>query len=112
MALYNTTSKQEFDEKVINNGKYVLVDFWAQWCPPCHMMTPVLEALAQSKDAVLDVVKVNTEASSDNQALAAEYGVRGIPNMQLFKDGAVVQEFVGARPQSVLEDELVAAGVK
>ena len=112
MALFNVTDKVEFEEKVINSKKVVLVDFWAQWCPPCRMMAPILETVAREKDAVLDVVKVDTEASADNQALAMKYDVRGIPNMQLFKDGKVVQEYVGMRPQHALEHELEEAGVK
>jgi thioredoxin 1 len=112
MALHNTTTNDEFEKRVLKSEKYVLVDFWAQWCPPCRMMAPILETVAREKDAVLDVVKVDTEASADNQALAMKYGVRGIPNMQLFKDGKVVQEYVGMRPQHALEHELEEAGVK
>ncbi len=112
MALHNTTTNDEFEKRVLKSEKYVLVDFWAQWCPPCRMMAPILETVAREKDAVLDVVKVDTEASADNQALAMKYGVRGIPNMQLFKDGKVVQEYVGMRPQHTLEHELEEAGVK
>ncbi len=106
MALYKTTTRAEFDEKALKSDKVVLVDFWAQWCPPCHAMAPVLEAAAKKMDKDFDVVKVNIEESQDNAALAGEYGVRGIPNMQVFKDGKVVKELVGARPLSVLEDEL------
>ena len=108
MALINTTTKQEFEEKVLKSEKLVLVDFWAQWCPPCRAMAPILEDLAKKLDDSLDVVKVDTEASVDNNQLAAQYGVRGIPNMQVFKDGKVVEELVGMRPAAVLEDELRA----
>ncbi|MGB3023956.1 MAG: thioredoxin [Candidatus Saccharimonadales bacterium] len=106
MALYNTTTQQEFEEKVIKSDKVVLVDFWATWCPPCRMMAPILEDTAKKMDDVLDVVKVDVEASADNGQLASKYGVQGIPNMQVFKDGQVAKELVGARPANVLHDEL------
>lgn len=106
MALLTTTSRQEFEEKVINSDKVVLVDFWATWCPPCRMMAPILESVAGKFDDKFDVVKVDVEASNENQMLAAQYGVQGIPNMQVFKGGNVVKELVGARPQNVLEHEL------
>ncbi|MFZ1802021.1 MAG: thioredoxin [Candidatus Saccharimonas aalborgensis] len=106
MALYSTTTNQEFDDKVLKSKKIVLVDFWATWCPPCRMMAPILESIAGNFDDKLDVVKVDVEASNENQMLAAEHGVQGIPNMQIFKHGNVVKELIGARPQSVLETEL------
>lgn len=106
MALFNTTSKQEFDEKVVKNNKLVLVDFWAEWCPPCRAMAPILADVANSMDEKLDVVKVNVETNEENNKLAAEHGVQGIPNMQLYKNGKVVDSLVGMRPKEVLEDEI------
>ena len=106
MALLSTTTNDEFKTKVLNNDKLVLVDFWAEWCPPCHAMTPVLQATAKKLDDSLDIIKVNIEESQDNAQLAGTYGVRGIPNMQVFKNGEVIKELVGARPQHVLEGEL------
>ena len=108
MALHNTYSKQEFTDKVIGSDKVVLVDFWAAWCPPCRAMAPALEDVAKSLDEKLDVVKVNIEESPENAALASEYGVQGIPNMQIFKDGKVIQELIGLRPATVLKNELQA----
>ena len=106
MALYNTVSREEFEEKVLKNDKVVLVDFWAQWCPPCRAMAPALEEIAKKMDANVDVAKVDIEQSPDNGALAQQYGVQGIPNMQIFKDGKVVDELVGMRSAAVLEDEI------
>ena len=106
MALYNTTTKKEFEEKVLKSKKTVLVDFWAMWCPPCRAMAPTLDEVAKSMDEKLDIVKVNIEDSTENSALAAEYGVQGIPNMQVFRDGKVIEELVGMRPASVLKEEL------
>ncbi|HCR55950.1 TPA: thioredoxin [Candidatus Saccharibacteria bacterium] len=109
MALFNTLTKKEFDEKVLKSDKLVLVDFWAAWCAPCRMMAPALESIAKSMDSDIDVVKVNVEESPENNQLAAEYGVQGIPNMQLFKNGKVVDELIGLRPAPVLEQEVKAA---
>ena len=107
MALYNITTKQEFDAKVLKNDNLVLVDFWAEWCPPCRAMEPILKSLADSREQ-FDVVKVDVEASADNSRLATEHGVQGIPNMQVYKDGKMVKELIGMRPRAVLEQELAA----
>ena len=106
MALIVTTTKQEFEEKVLNSQKVVLVDFWAQWCPPCRAMAPILEQVAKDMDANVDVVKVDTEASRDNAMLAGEYEVRSIPNMNVFKGGKVVDTIIGMVPRPTLESTL------
>lgn len=106
MALYNTLTKKDFKEKVLESDKLVLVDFWAKWCPPCRMMAPILEKVARDMDKDLDIVKVDVEESPENQMLGAEHGVQGIPNMQVFKDGKKVDELIGMRPEPVLIDEL------
>lgn len=106
MALINTQTKTEFTDNVINSTKPVLVDFWADWCMPCKTMAPILEKISKTMEDKLDVVKVNLEESADNRALAQEYEVQGIPNMQLFVDGKVAQTIIGAYPEPVLIDEI------
>ena len=109
MALINTLTRKEFEMNVLENNKLVLVDFWAAWCMPCRAMAPILKDFAERMEDKLTIVKVNVEESQDNAALAGEYGVQSIPNMQLFKNGKVVDELIGARPAAVLQKELDAA---
>lgn len=106
MGVIATTTKAEFKKHVTDSNKVVLVDFWAEWCPPCRAMAPVLEHMARKYDDTLDVVKVNVEESMDNGMLANEHGVQGIPNMVIYKGGAVVKNLIGMRPAPVLENEL------
>ncbi len=106
MSVVNTTTKTEFKNQVVESQKVVLVDFWAEWCPPCRAMAPVLAHLARTHEGKLEVVKVNVEESQDNAALAQEHGVQGIPNMVVYKGGKQVKNIVGMRPAPVLENEL------
>lgn len=106
MPLYNTTTTQEFEEKVLQSKKVVLVDFWAEWCPPCRAMAPTLHDLGEKLDSDVDIVKVNIEDGPDNAALAGEYKVQSIPNMHVFKDGKVVDQIIGMVPARALEDTL------
>ncbi|MGO3701988.1 MAG: thioredoxin family protein [Candidatus Saccharimonadales bacterium] len=110
MALYNISTKQEFKEKVLDNPKLVLVDFWASWCPPCVAMTPHLEAVGKDLDSIADVVKIDIENRPDTveaQMLAAEYGVQSIPNMPVFAKGREVERFIGMTPKAQLAKVLI-----
>jgi len=109
MALYNTTTKQEFEDKVLKSDKVVLVDFWAAWCPPCRAMSPILISLADKLDDTTDIVKVNIEESADNNMLAGEHGVRSIPNMLVYKGGKQVDNIIGMVPEPTLRERLTSA---
>ena len=94
-----------FENEVIEGSKEtpVLVDFWAEWCGPCHAVSPVLEKIANERAGELKLVKVNID---ENQELAGRYGIMSIPTMILFKDGAPAAAAVGAQPKASLERSL------
>ena len=81
----------------------MLVDFWAEWCGPCHAVSPVLEKIAAERDGALKLVKVNID---EEQGLAQRYGIASIPTMILFKDGEPSAAAIGAQPKSSLERSL------
>ncbi len=92
-----------FQEEVLNSDTPVLVDFWAEWCGPCHAIAPVLEKIAEERKDDLKLVKVNID---NEQELSLRYGVMSIPTMILFKDGAPAAAAVGAQPKASLERTL------
>lgn len=89
---------QDFQQKVLEGSKSapVLVDFWAEWCGPCRVLKPMLEKLADEYGGQFQLAKLNVD---EHQQLAAEFGVRGIPNVKAFVDGQLVDEFTGAQPE-------------
>jgi thioredoxin len=97
-------TESNFKEEVLNTQGVVLADFWAPWCGPCRMVGPVLEAIAREKGEKVKIVKVNVD---ENPGLAANYQVMSIPTMIIFKDGQVVEQFVGALPKPVIESKLM-----
>jgi thioredoxin 1 len=98
-------TESSFEQDVIEDSRQtaVLVDFWAEWCGPCHAVSPVLERIATEREGQLKLVKVNID---ENQDLASRFGVMSIPMMILFKDGEPAAATVGARPKGDIERQL------
>ena len=98
-------SESTFDAEVLQSGRPVLVDFWAEWCGPCRMVSPILDQIASENIDKLDIVKVNVD---ENPGLAMKYQITSIPALKVFKGGEVAQTIIGAKPKAALEADLAA----
>lgn len=96
-------SDGSFDDDVLKSEKPVVVDFWAEWCGPCRMVSPVLEQIAKEHDGKIVIAKVNVD---ENPNLAAQYRITSIPAMKVFQNGAEVREIIGAMPKPAIEERL------
>lgn len=101
MALELTDAN--FEELVLKSNKPVLVDFWAAWCGPCRMLAPIIEELGKDYGDKLFIGKVDVDV---NQKYAAQYGVRNIPTVLLFKGGEVVEKQVGVAPKKTYSEKI------
>lgn len=94
-----------FQEVVLNAGKPAVVDFWAEWCGPCRMLTPIVKELSTEFEGTVVVGKVDVDS---NPGISAKYGIRNIPTLLFFKDGQVVDKQVGVVPKGALVNKINA----
>ncbi|HWR23466.1 MAG TPA: thioredoxin [Feifaniaceae bacterium] len=92
-------TQDNFKKEVLESETPVLVDFWASWCGPCRMLSPLVDQIAEEKEGALKVAKINVD---DEPQLAAEFGVMSIPTLMLFRDGRPVSKSVGVRPKQAI----------
>ena len=102
-------TEQSFDEEVLKSDKPVIVDFWAEWCGPCHAVSPVLDRIVDERNGDLKLVKVNIDEQPE---LAQRFGVQSIPTIILFKEGQPAAAAIGAQPKPALERALGLAGTE
>ena len=103
MAIVNITNAN-FKQEVLDSDKKVLVDFWAPWCGPCRMVSPIVDEIAEENDAI-KVAKINID---EQPQLASQYGVMSIPTLLVFENGDVIEKAVGARNKSFILQMLEA----
>ncbi len=95
-----TVTDAEFDSTVLQSDKLVILDFWAEWCQPCKVLSPTVEEIAGEYEATVKVGKLNVD---DNPETATKYGIRGIPTLLFFKGGQVVQQMVGVKSKAEIK---------
>lgn len=96
----------EFESEVINSKLPVLIDFWAEWCGPCRMLSPILDQLSEEMDGKVKIVKMNID---ENPETPSKFGVRGIPTMLLFKEGKQIATKIGVQPKNALQEWITSS---
>jgi thioredoxin 1 len=96
-------TESSFEQEVLQSDKPVIVDFWAEWCGPCHAVSPVLDKIVEGRESDLKLVKVNID---EEPSLAQKYGIISIPTIILFREGEPAAAAIGAQPKSALEKSL------
>jgi len=96
-------TEANFDDEVLNSSQPVVVDLWAEWCMPCLMVAPIIEQLAQEYDGKVKFGKLNVD---ENRSIAIRFSIQAIPTLLIFKDGQLVQKFVGLRSKADLKREI------
>ena len=102
-SMSTAVTESTFDQEVLASEKPVIVDFWAEWCGPCHAVSPVLDRIAEERSNELTLVKVNID---EEPSLAQRYGIASIPTIVLFKGGEPAAFAIGAQPKQALERSL------
>ncbi len=100
---YLVATDKNFKEEILESDKVALVDFWAAWCGPCMMLGPVIDELAGDYEGKAVIAKVNVD---ENPNTAAQYGIRSIPSLLIFKNGQVVDQIVGAQPKKAIATKI------
>lgn len=96
-------TQDNFEKEVLQAKSPVLVDFWAEWCPPCRLLAPVVEKLAKDYKGKIKIGKLNAD---ENQAIAEKYQVMSLPTLIFFKEGKMVDKLLGAQPEGVIRKKL------
>ena len=99
----DAVTEATFEQEVLKSDKPVIVDFWAEWCGPCHAVAPVLDRIIEERAGTIKLVKVNID---EEMALAQRFSVSSIPTIMLFRDGQAASTAVGAQPKGALEKRL------